>query len=143
PERLRRGAGDSCVGASMHTAQLGGVVWFAGSTPALGRELYRTDGTPAGTSLVADLAPGPVDGDPRPLGDLGTCVLFSVYSTTVGVELWRLAPPATVPLLLAGFHPRPPPGSVLSPARAAALGGRLHFPPFPPSSGAPPDPTDR
>src|SRR5262249_59730988 len=106
----------------------------AGRTPALGRGSYRPDGTPAGAPRVADRAPGRVDGDPRPLGDLGTCVLFSVYSTTVGVELWRLAPPATVPLLLADFHPGRPQGSMLSPARAAALGGRLHFPAFHPSS---------
>src|SRR5262249_38240065 len=139
---INPGPGDSNDGASMHTAQLGGVVWFAGSTPALGRELYRTDGTPAGTSRVADLAPGPVDGDPRPLGDLGPCVLFSVYSTTVGVELWRLAPPATVPLLLADFHPGRPQGSMLSPARAAALGRRLHLPAFHPASGAEPCRTD-
>jgi ELWxxDGT repeat protein len=136
------GPGDSTDGASMRTARLGGVVWFAATAPAIGRELYRTDGTPAGTSLVADLAPGTVDGDPRPLGDLGTCVLFSVYSTTVGVELWRLAPPATVPTLLVDFDPARPQGSMVSPTRAAALDGRLHFPAFHPAQGTEPYKTD-
>ena len=36
----------------------GGMVYFSGIEPATGRELWRTDGTPAGTQLYADLVPG-------------------------------------------------------------------------------------
>jgi ELWxxDGT repeat protein len=39
-------------------ATLGDVALFAATTAAEGRELWRTDGTTAGTTLVADLRPG-------------------------------------------------------------------------------------
>src|SRR4051812_7330089 len=34
---------------------VGGVTFFSATTPAAGRELWRTDGTAAGTKLVADI----------------------------------------------------------------------------------------
>ena len=36
-----------------------GTVFFGGSTPELGHELWKTDGTVAGTMLVKDIFPGP------------------------------------------------------------------------------------
>ena len=38
---------------------------FAADTPSLGSELWISDGTPAGTQLLADIAPGPADSEPR------------------------------------------------------------------------------
>ncbi|HXU31209.1 MAG TPA: hypothetical protein VN851_11575 [Thermoanaerobaculia bacterium] len=40
-------------------------VLFSGWTPERGLELWRTDGTPGGTSLLFETCPGPCDGDPR------------------------------------------------------------------------------
>jgi ELWxxDGT repeat protein len=40
------------------------VAFFVGQDAAHGVELWRTDGTPAGTGLVKDLSPGPVDAFP-------------------------------------------------------------------------------
>ena len=54
------------------TALGNGTVMFIGEDASLGRELWRTDGTAAGTVLLADLAPGDASGDPydfTPLGD--------------------------------------------------------------------------
>ncbi|HEX7832055.1 MAG TPA: ELWxxDGT repeat protein, partial [Thermoanaerobaculia bacterium] len=45
-------------------ASIGNVTLFAASSPAQGRELWRTDGTPAGTYLVRDLSEGPKSGLP-------------------------------------------------------------------------------
>lgn len=44
---------------------------FSAATPGLGRELWRTDGTPAGTSLVRDFCAGPCSGDPGDVQTLG------------------------------------------------------------------------
>ncbi len=39
-------------------ARLGDALYFIARANSLGKELYRTDGTPAGTSLAVELAPG-------------------------------------------------------------------------------------
>ncbi len=44
----------------------GGTVFFVNTTPDVGTELWRTDGTEAGTLLVADVVPGPGGGRPTP-----------------------------------------------------------------------------
>ncbi len=46
-------------------AVLNGVAYFAGADPVNGVELWRTDGTPAGTSLVKDLDPGADSSSPN------------------------------------------------------------------------------
>jgi ELWxxDGT repeat protein len=140
---INPGNADSDDGYSLRASWLGGKVWFAATSAALGRELYRTDGTPAGTALVADLVPGTVDSDPRPLGQVGGTVLFSIYQPGSGVELWKLVPPATVPTMLGDFHPGRPESSFASyPAplvtHTAALDGRQHFAAFNPGFGTEP-----
>ena len=42
----------------------GGVWYFTAGTPALGRELYRTDGTALGTFLAKDVKPGAASSSP-------------------------------------------------------------------------------
>ena len=48
----------SAVSESNH-ATLGGYLYYIGSDGEHGNELWRTNGTPAGTSMVADVSPGP------------------------------------------------------------------------------------
>jgi ELWxxDGT repeat protein len=43
----------------------GGTLFFAGRTPATGIELWKSDGTTAGTMLVRDLAPGTASSSPE------------------------------------------------------------------------------
>lgn len=43
-------------------AELGGLLYFVAATEANGSELWRTDGTAAGTVLVKEVAPGPTSG---------------------------------------------------------------------------------
>lgn len=59
-----------------------GYVYFAANDGVVGNELWRTDGTPAGTTLVKDFKPGnaSLDGNPRQLRVVGTR-LFLVAST--------------------------------------------------------------
>lgn len=53
------------------------------------RELWRTDGTPNGTTRVSDLNPGVDDSYPGNFGRLGSYLLFSAYVTGLGFELFR------------------------------------------------------
>ena len=61
---LRPGSGNS--NPSEFTV-VGNEVYFFCSTPQFGEELWRTDGTVAGTQLVVDLAPGSLSSGPAQL----------------------------------------------------------------------------
>lgn len=65
--------------------RVGDAVFFAAQDEASGTELWRTDGTPAGTRLVKDVVPGPDHADPRELTGFADRLFFT---TSVG-ELWR------------------------------------------------------
>lgn len=64
-------------------------VLFQAYSPSYGPELWVSDGTTAGTSLLKDIFPGKF-GSPQVQGftQLGTRVLFSATDSTHGVELW-------------------------------------------------------
>ena len=53
--------------------------YFAAATPEHGMELWASDGTPGGTFLVRDLAPGPESSGPGELRPYGGSLLF-VYA---------------------------------------------------------------
>ncbi len=73
---------------------VGEKIYFAadeneyGSGIGQGRELWRSDGTAAGTQPVADINPGPASSYPRLFGTLGTSVLFEATHPESGSELW-------------------------------------------------------
>ncbi len=70
--------------------ELDGQVFFFATEPATGKELYVTDGTPAGTSLVLEINTGAgssaVTSPPIAFGDF---VYFAADDGLNGVELWR------------------------------------------------------
>jgi ELWxxDGT repeat protein len=67
-----------------------GHVVFAGDDGVSGNELWRSDGTAAGTLLVADLDPGPDGSWPRHLTALGNgVVLLAAEDPSLGLELYR------------------------------------------------------
>lgn len=54
-----------------------GLVYFSAGVPGLGNELCVSDGTPAGTSLLLDVLPGPKGGTPRELYSNGPNLFYS------------------------------------------------------------------
>jgi ELWxxDGT repeat protein len=94
---LPAGAGPG-PGSLPYFAKAGGFVYLLAEDVSAGRELWRTDGTPAGTTLVADLTPGDAGAQDFAIGALGTGVLFSYRSAPGTVNgLWRIATPGAVP----------------------------------------------
>lgn len=66
----------------------GGILFFTATTPASGRELWRSDGSPGGTFLVADILPGVLSSIPANLTRVGNRLFFTVSSPGIGNELW-------------------------------------------------------
>jgi ELWxxDGT repeat protein len=83
----------------------GGLHVFIASTDELGGELWVTDGTPAGTRLLADLCPGRCTSSPRDLRVLQGRLFFSAKDGQHGRELWTLESLQTPPSMLADLAP--------------------------------------
>lgn len=68
---------------------VGDVMYFMGWDAANGKELWRTDGTDAGTFMVKDIRAGTAASNPNSFIALGTDVFF--FAAAVGLEqkLWR------------------------------------------------------
>lgn len=67
----------------------GDDVYFTATTPATGRELWRTDGTPEGTRLVRDIHPGAEDTWFQDMVVVGELVLFGAAGEDDEAQLWR------------------------------------------------------
>ncbi|HRQ63747.1 MAG TPA: hypothetical protein PKZ76_02585 [Xanthomonadaceae bacterium] len=67
---------------------LGTTLFFTALDPAFGRELFKTDGSFAGTVLVRDIAAGPAHSNPRHLTAHGGKLYFSADDGVTGRELW-------------------------------------------------------
>jgi ELWxxDGT repeat protein len=72
----------------------GDLVFFWGESPAEGQEVWRSDGTPAGTFLLRDIQPGPDTSDPNGSDDnllagVGDLLFFVANDGEYSGELWR------------------------------------------------------
>lgn len=77
----------------------GGGVYFSAST-ASGTELWRSDGTGAGTVQVSDLLPGAGSSLPRELTVAGGQLFFTANDGVHGQEPWRLPGLGASPVML-------------------------------------------
>jgi uncharacterized delta-60 repeat protein len=67
----------------------GGTVIFTASDGIRGQELWKTDGTAAGTVLVKDILPGNSGSNPGTFHVLGTTLYFAADDGVGGIELWK------------------------------------------------------
>jgi ELWxxDGT repeat protein len=120
------GAGSSLT-QPLDTALLGpGRAVFAANDGSTGLELWVTDGTAAGTSLVRDINPGAADSQPASFTVLGNGrAVFAANDGSTGLELWITDGTAAGTTRVADLLPGPG-GS--GPEEFTALeGGRVVF----------------
>src|SRR5262245_11596556 len=69
--------------------EVGSVVFFAADDGTSGVELWKSDGTDAGTIRVKDIRAGSTPSDPGGLTNVGGTLFFTANDGTGGTELWK------------------------------------------------------
>jgi len=91
PTLVKGGLGPAAAGGPPCTpaASVGSTLYMVCDDGEHGRELWRSDGTPAGTRLVADIYPGAVGSAPDGFVVKDNTLYFFATSPGYGRELWR------------------------------------------------------
>jgi ELWxxDGT repeat protein len=69
--------------------KVGETTFFSVKSGTYGAELWKTDGTAAGTVLVKDIYPGTNSSDPQNLTAVGGTLYFTAEGASSGRELWK------------------------------------------------------
>ena len=83
----------------------GGALYFVADDGTRGDELWKSDGTEAGTVIVKDINPGPGDGTRPGIVDLNGTLFFAATDGVTGTELWRSDGTAAGTELVKDIHP--------------------------------------
>src|SRR5262249_13319240 len=120
-------------------AAVGGTLFFAANDGVHGTELWKSDGTEAGTVLVKDINPNsaygfPVASYPHSLTHAGRTLVFAAHDGTNSLELWKTDGTAARSALLKDTNPGGGNNGSL-PNRLTAVNGTLYFTAFVPDTG--------
>ena len=120
--------------ANFVSARAGDVVFFPASDGAHGLELWRTDGTEAGTFLLRDIRPGLASGldpvfvrDPFTFAAVGGLLYFLAADTDHGTELWRSDGTEAGTFLVKDIFPGLFGSNSFGRLESAGAGGALYF----------------
>lgn len=103
---------------------LGNLVIFTADDGISGRELWRSDGTAAGTFRLRDIEQGALGSLPTSLSSTGGAVYFAATDSLHGTELWRTDGSASGTILVRDILPGTP-GS--TPSGFIAVGSALYL----------------
>jgi ELWxxDGT repeat protein len=103
---------------------VGNTVYFTADDGVHGRELWKSDGTAAGTVMVADIVPGSGGSNPAGLTAVRGQLYFTTDDGVHGQELWTTDGTAADTVLVQAFDPGSTGFNLRYPM---AIGGRLVF----------------
>jgi ELWxxDGT repeat protein len=101
-----------------------GTLFFTANDGSNGRELWKSDGTEAGTVLVKDINSGGGDSSPSNLANVNGTLFFSANNGTNGFELWKSDGTEAGTVLVKDINPGAANSSPFSPTN---VGGTLFF----------------
>jgi ELWxxDGT repeat protein len=97
----------------------GGRVFFTADDGSSGQELWRSDGTAAGTLLLKDIQPGLSSSGPYLVASGDSVVYFSASTPEYGRELWKTDGSAAGTVMVADLSPGPSTPTCSRPPRLA------------------------
>ena len=123
PPYLVKDINPSGASSPSQLTAVGAAIYFRANDGVHGVELWRSDGTAAGTMLVKDINPGSASSNPGSLLDAGGTLLFVAGQS--GNELWRSDGTETGTVLLKSFLPIVGTSNIPS---LTNVGGTIFFP---------------
>ncbi|RKI64672.1 HYR domain-containing protein [Corallococcus sp. AB049A] len=121
---IRAGATGSITQSVPAFGNVGGVLYFAANDGTSGLELWKTDGTSAGTVRVKDIWPGAAGSDPIRFADVAGTLFFIATDPTSSFELWKSDGTEAGTVRVKDINP----GSPFSfPDNFLVVGGTLYF----------------
>jgi len=127
-KEIDSGPGDGFLYSISNAFTMAGTtLYFAGKDAGGGIELWRSDGTEAGTTRVKDIAPGPAGSDPGLFTAIGDTLCFRADDGSRGLELWKSDGTAEGTTLVKDVCQGPGDGLPDWSNEAAVAGGVLYF----------------
>jgi ELWxxDGT repeat protein len=116
-----------------YLTNVNGTLFFTAEDGTNGRELWKSDGTVAGTVLVKDINPGSASSAPTSLTNVDGTLFFTAGDGTNGRELWQSDGTAAGTVLIKDIRP----GSASSsPSQVTNVNGTLFFSAYDGTNGA-------
>lgn len=82
-----------------------GVLYFRAYDGVHGQELWKSDGTTAGTIMVKDIYPGAGSSGPSSIANINGMLYFEAESPSVGYELWKSDGTETGTVMVKDIYP--------------------------------------
>jgi ELWxxDGT repeat protein len=124
---INPGAGSSTPTGFGPMAVVNGTLFFNATDGTHGFELWKSDGTAAGTRLIADINPGSSDSSPQFMTDVNGELFFTATNLAHGFELWKSDGTTAGTMLVKDINPGAPASFVGLPNCTANVGGTLFF----------------
>ncbi|HEY2354847.1 MAG TPA: ELWxxDGT repeat protein [Gaiellaceae bacterium] len=111
-------------GRPSQITDVNGTVFFTAYDLTHGRELWKSDGTPGGTTLVKDIAPGKEGSYPANLTNVNGTLYFGANDGSGGYELWKSDGTAAGTVLVKDIASGP---TSSYPSNLTSVNGTLYF----------------